>query len=74
MQGWGLIFVLSEDRHFPCVHLPSSSCPGGMWAEGSALMLSVLEAQMSYQDAAGSQSLALCHGWERSGFWAACQN
>lgn len=68
MQGWGLIFLLSEDRQFPCVHLPSSSWPGGMWAERSALMSSVLEAQMSYQDAAGSQSLALCHDGNVQGF------
>jgi len=61
MQGWGLIFLLSEDGQFPCVHFPFPSCPGGTWAEVSAPVKSVLEAQMSYQDAAGSQFLAFCH-------------
>lgn len=47
---------------------PFSSCPGGMWAEVSAPVQSVLEAQMSYQDAAGSQSLAFCHDGNVQGF------
>lgn len=67
MQGWGLISLLSEDRQFlVSTFLP----PAGpvVWAERSALMSSVLEAQMSHQDAAGSQSLALCHDGNVQGF------